>query len=108
MKRIRAAAVQFNHAPGDKAYNLDRIHSFVHEASSAKIELLAFPEMCITGYWHVRKLSRPEIGALAEPVPSGSSTQQLLHLSSKHNMTIGAGLIEITEGGALYNRLYAD
>ena len=103
MRRIKAAAVQFNHAPGDKAYNLDRIHSFVHEASSAKVELLTFPEMCITGYWHVRKLLRPEIEVLAEPIPSGISTQELLRLSAKHNMTIGAGLIEITEAGTLYN-----
>ena len=103
MKRIRAAAVQFNHAAGDKAFNFNRIRSFVDEASTAKVDLLAFPEMCITGYWHVRKLSRPEIESLAEPVPSGTSTQELLRLSSKHNMTIGAGLIEITESGTLCN-----
>jgi hypothetical protein len=26
--------------------------------------------MCITGYWHVRNLSKDEIIDLAEPVPS--------------------------------------
>jgi predicted amidohydrolase len=103
MRNIRAAAVQFHHAPGDKAHNVSRIRSFVKEASTADIDLLVFPEMCITGYWHVRKLSRPEIESLAEPVPSGASTQELLRLSSKHNMTLGAGLIEISEGETLYN-----
>ncbi len=64
---------------------------------------IVFPEMCITGYWHVRNLSKPDIELLAESVPSGPSSQKLLSLSSKHNMTIGAGLIESTEGGDLYN-----
>ena len=103
MKDIRAAAVQFNHAPGDKAHNFGRIRSFVKEAATAEVDLLVFPEMCITGYWHVRKLSRPEIESLAEPVPSGASTQELLRLASEHDMTIGAGLIEISESGTLYN-----
>ena len=103
MKRIKAASVQFNHAPGDKAFNLDRVRSFVGEAATAEVDLLVCPEMCITGYWHVRKLSRPEIKSLAEPVPSGTSTQELLRLASGHNMTIGAGLIEITESGTLHN-----
>lgn len=103
MNRIKAATVQFNHAPGDKIFNLERIRSFVHEASTANVDLLTFPEMCITGYWHVRKLSRPEIESLAEPVPSGPSTQALIALSSKHNMTIGAGLIESSGDGNLYN-----
>jgi predicted amidohydrolase len=103
MKAMRAAAVQFNHAPGDKARNFDRIRAFVEEASQAKVELLVFPEMCITGYWHVRRLSQRQIESLAEPVPAGPSTQELLRLSRERAMTIGAGLIESTDAGTLYN-----
>ena len=103
MKTIRAATVQFNHAPGDKAFNLERIGSFVKDASAQKVDLLTFPEMCITGYWHVRKLARSEIEALAEPVPSGRCSQELLALATAHDMTIGAGLIEISQDGLLYN-----
>ena len=97
VKPIKAASVQFNHAPGDKTFNFKRIRSFVEDASAKNVDLLAFPEMCITGYWHVRKLARAEVVALAEPVPSGSSSQELLALAGAHNMTIGAGLIEIGE-----------
>lgn len=107
MNRIRAGAVQFSHAPGDKTFNLERIRYFAHAASTSNVDLLAFPEMCITGYWHVRNLSRPEIESLAEPIPSGPSTKALLTLSSKHNMTIGAGLIESGEDGKLYNTYVA-
>jgi predicted amidohydrolase len=103
MKDIRAAAVQFNHAPGDKYRNLGKIRAFTAQAHAKDVELLVFPEMCITGYWHVRKLAREEVQALAEPVPSGPSTQELLALSSQYGMSIGAGLIESTDDGMLYN-----
>ena len=103
MKTIKAAAVQFNHAAGNKAYNHERIRAFVEDASSQKVDLIVFPEMCLTGYWHVRALSRAQIEALAEPVPSGISSQALLVLARANDMTIGAGLIEISDDGQLWN-----
>ena len=103
MQKIKAASIQFNHAPGDKAFNLERIRSFVEDATAQGVDLAVFPEMCITGYWHVRKLSRAEIESLAEPVPDGPSTGELRTLAAANDMTIGAGLIEITGAGELYN-----
>ncbi len=49
MPSIRAAAVQLNHAPGDKETNLDKIEGFVRKAAEGGVELVAFPEMCISG-----------------------------------------------------------
>jgi predicted amidohydrolase len=103
MKKIKAASVQFNHRANDKDYNLEKVREFVDSAARQNADLLIFPEMCLTGYWHVRNLSRPEIESLAEPVPSGPSTGHLLSLAEKHNLTIGAGLIEHSEEGDLYN-----
>ena len=103
MRDIRVAHVQFQHAPGDKAYNLGRVRHFVAEAARAGVEIIAFPEMCLTGYWHVRKLARDAFEALAEPVPDGPCTQELLRLSREHRMTIGAGLIERGDDGRMYN-----
>jgi len=103
MKNLKVASVQFNHAPGDKDYNIGQVRAFAKDASAKDIDLLVFPEMCITGYWHIRKLSREEIESLAEPVPSGPSSQELLSLSSSYGMTIGAGLIEQADDGTLYN-----
>jgi predicted amidohydrolase len=100
---MKAASVQFNHRPGDKAYNLGRIRSFVEEAAAQGVELICFPEMCITGYWHVRKLTRDEVAALAEPVPDGPSCWELLQLANAHHITVSAGLIEAGEGGQFYN-----
>jgi predicted amidohydrolase len=103
MRDIRVATVQFQHAPGDKAYNLERIHHFVREAARSGVEIIVFPEMCITGYWHLRKLARDAVEALAEPVPDGPSAEILSYLSREYGMTIGAGLIERTEDGILHN-----
>ena len=100
---IRAAAVQFNHHAGDIAYNLGRIAHFCRLAAAEGVQLIAFPEMCISGYWHVRNLAHAEIEALAESVPGGSSTQALSRLAQEHNMLIGAGLIEAAEDGNLFN-----
>jgi predicted amidohydrolase len=103
MRDIRVAVVQFQHAPGDKAYNLGRIRQFVEEGSRAGAEIIAFPEMCITGYWHTRKLDRTAFAALAERVPDGPSTAELVRLSKEHGTTIGAGLVELGDDGKFYN-----
>jgi predicted amidohydrolase len=102
-KNLRAASVQFQHRAGDKAANLEKIRGFVGRAAGAGVELMAFPEMCVTGYWHVRNLPRESVEELAEVFPGGPSTEALLSLSKDYGMTIGAGLIERDAGGSLYN-----
>ncbi|OLQ88236.1 acyltransferase [Vibrio panuliri] len=103
MKDVRVASVQFNHRANDKSYNLSIITQYVERAAHNQVEIIAFPEMCITGYWHVSKLNQSQIRALAERVPEGESCQRLIALSAKHNISIGAGLIEIDDAGKLYN-----
>ena len=103
MNNLRAGSVQFQHVPGDKETNLATVRSFVAKAVIEKVDLLVFPEMCLTGYWHVRNLAREEIDALAEPIPEGPSTNVLLSLASEYGISIGAGLIERGKDGKLYN-----
>ncbi len=103
MEKMKVGSVQFNHKPGDKHYNLRKIQEFVEHAANENVDLVVFPEMCITGYWHIRKLSKKEIEELAETIPAGASTQTLLNLAAKHGITISAGLIETTAEGELYN-----
>lgn len=103
MKPIRAAAVQFNHIPGDKAANRDIMQRFINQAAEDSIDLLVFPEMCITGYWHVRNLSREQVVELSEPIPTGESSQWLLDQAKATGMSIGAGLIERDEQDRLFN-----
>ncbi|MCC5875759.1 MAG: nitrilase family protein [Candidatus Sumerlaeia bacterium] len=103
MKIVRAAAVQFCHHPGDKEANFSIVEQFAAMAARERVEILVFPEMCLTGYWHVRNLSKSGIEALAEAVPDGPSTRRLVKLSAHHGMTVGAGLIEQGDDGKLYN-----
>ncbi len=103
MSSVRAAAVQFQHAPGDKRANLDRVRELTEEAASRGVQLIVFPEMCLSGYWHVRNLSRDEIVALSEPVPDGPSVREVVELAAKHAMTIGVGLIERAADDRLFN-----
>ena len=86
-----------------KAYNVGRVHHFVADAARAGVELIAFPEMCLTGYWHVRNLSGAAFAALAEPVPDGPCARELLRLSHEHGVTVGAGLLERASDGRVYN-----
>ena len=103
MNDVRAAAVQFEHAAGDKQANLDKIESFVAAAAKQSVELIVFPECCITGYWFLRHLSRRQLLELAEPVFDGPSSKALAGLAGANRMTVGAGLVEIAEDGKLYN-----
>ena len=102
MRNLTVASVQFEHAPGDKQANLEKIRSFVEKAARRNVELIAFPECCITGYWILRNLSRAEFAALAEPVFDGPSSQCLMAMAREYNMTIGAGLIEAGADGKFY------
>jgi predicted amidohydrolase len=100
---IRTAAVQFNHRPGDPGYNWSRVEHFCEQAAREDVQIIAFPEMCLSGYWHVRKLDRRQIEALAESVPDGPSTRRLVESASRTGMIVGVGLIEAAEDGRLYN-----
>ena len=103
MRKIRAASVQFQHVPHDKEANLATLRRFVEAAAKQNVRLLSFPECCITGYWTLRKLDREELLALAEPVPDGPSSRELVTLAKEFDMTIGAGLVEAAAGGMLFN-----
>ena len=100
---MRAGVVQFQHRANDEAYNLSRVRHFAAEAAAAGVKIVAFPEMCVTGYWHVRNLDQAAIAGLAEPVPGGPSTRALVELAKAHDMAVGAGLIEAGDDGRFYN-----
>jgi predicted amidohydrolase len=103
MTTIRAAAVQFQHRAGDKLYNLSIIDDMAARAQQAGVKILAFPEMCIPGYWHIRNLDRVGLEALAEPIDGGASVTRIRALVQATGMLIGTGLLERAPDGTLYN-----
>lgn len=103
LPKLRVAAVQFEHAAGDKEKNFEKIEFFLEEGGRRSVQLVCFPECCITGYWHLRHLSRAELEELAEPLFTGPSCHRLQKLATRSGMAVGAGLLEKTEDGHLYN-----
>jgi predicted amidohydrolase len=103
MKNIRVASVQFEHVAGDKQANLAKITGFSAQAAEQGVELIVFPECCITGYLFMRQLTKEQLEAMAEPVFEGPSSQALMALATKHKITIGAGLVEKADDGNMYN-----
>ncbi|MBL7152385.1 MAG: acyltransferase [Phycisphaerae bacterium] len=103
MRNVTAASVQFEHEPGNKEANLAEIKFFVERAARRNVEMIVFPECCITGYLFLKRLSQGQLRALAEPVFDGPSSQFLMTLAKEHEMTIGAGLVEISDDGTMYN-----
>lgn len=103
MNDLRAASVQFQHVPGDKAANLETVCRLTAEAAGKGAELVVFPEMCITGYWYLRNLPQVDLETLAESVPEGECTQALLALAKEYDLSVGAGFIERGEDGRLFN-----
>ncbi|MCA9262778.1 MAG: nitrilase [Planctomycetales bacterium] len=100
---LRVASVQFQHTPGDKMANLVRMRGLLERARQAGAELVVFPECCVSGYWHLRNVSRGELEELAEPIPDGPTTQQLLDWAAQMSVSVGAGFVERGEDGELYN-----
>lgn len=103
LDNLRVASVQFNHRPGDKAANLAIMQGFVTAAAERGAQLVCFPECCVSGYWHLRHLDRDALTELAEPIPDGAATQQLLAWARHHQISIGAGLVERAGDESIYN-----
>jgi predicted amidohydrolase len=97
MENLKIAAVQFENASGDKAYNLSIIEEMVKNASENGADVVAFHECSITGYTFARKLNRTEMLKLSERIPGGESLAALTQMARKYNVTILAGLFEKDE-----------
>src|SRR5689334_15008450 len=103
MNDVRVAAVQFESVPAGKQANLETIRRFVEDAATRGVQMVVFPECCITGYWFLRNVSAADLDRLAEPVFDGPSSVALAELSVRHGITIGAGLVEAGDDGCCYN-----
>lgn len=102
MDKLKIASAQFEHKSADKPYNLSVIEQLAKEAAAQGTEVIAFHECSITGYTFARNLDKQQMLAIAELVPDGESTQQLIAIAAKYNIIILAGLFEKDENENLY------
>ncbi|CEJ79882.1 Putative Nitrilase/cyanide hydratase and apolipoprotein N-acyltransferase [[Torrubiella] hemipterigena] len=91
---LRIATVQFENISADKTANLATIRRFATRAAAEDCHVVAFHECCIPGYTFASRLSREELVAVAEAVPSGPSVQELIRIAKDANIIVLAGLYE--------------
>jgi predicted amidohydrolase len=102
MRDIRIAAAQFEYRNGDKSHNLSRIRELTKLAAGQGAEIVSFHECCISAYSFVQTFSRERLWQLAEPVPDGPSTRELVDIARENRVAVLAGLFE-RDGDCVYN-----
>jgi len=102
MRILKIAVAQFEPKDGDKDYNLSVIEKLTAKAKEGGAEVVSFHEMSITAYTFFKDLTRDEVESYAEKIP-GKSTQKLIEIAAKYDVTVLAGLVEIDDEDKLYN-----
>lgn len=100
---IRVAAVQFEMRTDDKEANLATMERWVARAAAAGADLVAFPEICLTGYNHLFACSRRRLLQIAEDAESGPAVRRVRAMARRHRIVVLFGLLERTARDELYN-----
>jgi len=74
---------------GDKKHNIEAMKRQVKQAKKRRADLIAFPELVLTGY-----VVRDRAYELAEPVPNGPSVRQIEEIAMQEDIHIILGMIE--------------
>ena len=86
---ITIALGQISCRVGDKKHNIEKMNRIIKQAKKRKADLVAFPELSLTGY-----VVRDQAYELAEPVINGPSVRQVEEIAKKENVHIIFGIIE--------------
>lgn len=73
----------------DKDHNIETMKKIIKQAKKRKANLIAFPELSLTGY-----VVRDRAYELAEPIPNGPSVRQIEEMARKEDIHIIVGMIE--------------
>ena len=92
---MKLAVAQFEPKDGNKKYNLSIIDRLTKKAKHQGADLISFHEMSITAYTFMKNLNFSEIKSLAEKIPDGKSTRELIKISKRYEISILCGLLEI-------------
>ncbi len=108
MKTLRIAMAQMNPTVGDLNGNVRRILSWLREAQKAKVDLVAFPEMAITGYHPEDLLLKPWFlnenrQALQEIIPACRGLVAVVGFVEQEEKRDANSLLRVADHGVLYN-----
>jgi len=97
---ITIALAQISSRVGDKKRNIETMRRKILQAKKRKADLIAFPELALTGY-----VVRDRAYELAETVPTGPSVRQIEEIARKEKIHIILGMIERSAkaGAVLHN-----
>ncbi|MFJ6535048.1 nitrilase family protein [Paenarthrobacter sp. NPDC091711] len=99
---LRTATAQFEAVPDRPDLNLQTIRRLAGKAAEEGAQLVVFPEMCLIGYWHLRRQTTRRLEELAEPA-DGPSMRVVSGLARELGVGIGVGFLEAGSDGSLYN-----
>jgi len=86
---ITIALAQVSSRVGDKEHNIETMKTKIAQAKKLKAQLVAFPELCLTGY-----VVKDRAYELAETVPTGSSVLKIEEIAKKETVHVIFGMIE--------------
>ncbi|MFI6675141.1 nitrilase family protein [Kribbella sp. NPDC050470] len=97
MNFFRSAVVQFEPVPDQPAANLAIVERLARQAVADGAKLVVFPEMCLLGYWHLRRHTAERLHELASPA-DGPLVDRVLALAKELDAGIGVGFLEDADG----------
>lgn len=80
---------QISSRQGDKEHNIKSMKSRISQAKKMRADLVAFPELALTGY-----VIRDRIYELAESIPDGPSVRRIEEIARKEDIHVIFGMIE--------------
>ncbi|MEU4193504.1 nitrilase family protein [Kribbella sp. NPDC026611] len=97
MTLFRAAVVQFEPTPDRPDLNLATVERLARDAVADGARLVVLPEMCLLGYWHLRRQTAERLHQLAEPA-DGPSISRVSALAAELDAGLGVGFLELADG----------
>ncbi|MBS1127414.1 MAG: nadE [Nitrospirae bacterium] len=95
MTVLRVALAQINSTVGDLAGNAKKISDYIKKATRYKADIIAFPELALTGY--------PPEDLILKPQFISDNMAELRKISSRtHGITVITGFVDMDKG-SLYN-----
>ena len=89
--KIKLALAQISSKREDKETNLQKIEKLTYKAKEQEVDLVIFPELCISGY-----VVRDQFYEMAETIP-GPTVEKVEALAKKTGMHIIFGMPELSE-----------
>ena len=98
MKKIRIALAQINPIVGDLQGNVKKIISYIKNARALKAEIIAFPELAVTGYPPEDLVLKPQfikdnIDALNEVITASDGITAIVGFIERDNSLFNAAAV---------------